>query len=104
MCCKKINNVPVKLGQKVWIIFDTCLYRVSVYVIGKGIFVVEYDDGLGHRWFQVHHINDIGCTWFTRLADAKKALKEKYVIPKCDKVTFVKVNKNCYTIRTTTKL
>lgn len=108
-CCKRLlekpkSKAPVKLGQKVWIIVCTSLYRIPVYAIGKNIFILQRNENLFCSCLESYHFNDIGITWFTKLEDAKKELKNRYLIPKGDKITFVKLNNNNYTTRYITKL
>lgn len=66
------------LGRTVYCIYRHCIFKDTVYAIGKESFIVASFGGPTYESSWEWKFEDYNTRWFTNIAKAKKALKEKF--------------------------
>lgn len=66
-------RVPM-IGQKVWLIYEDCIFVDTVYCLGKDTFIILSFNRNTKNDFWEWRYKDFGKRWFTDFASAKKEL------------------------------
>ena len=66
------------IGQKVWLIYEDCIFVDTVYCLGKDTFIIFSFNGNTKNDFWEWRYKDFGKRWFTNFEAAKEKLLSNY--------------------------
>lgn len=71
------GRVP-EIGQKVYVIYEDCLFVETVYCLGKATFIIESYRANTRTDFWEWRYREYGIRWFTDFETAKETLLAKF--------------------------